>query len=204
MDCFKLHMCQRGLEKHRHRLRFIVQKKFQRAHALNDLYRRRGNKGRVPRARAADPVLTAPEFSRCPAAVPSFGQQDAVHFAEQAQGHGESRLQQMQAVAERGDIIADLLHIIERNSGLLIQFEQQQIREGRLGALDHGREHRFLADIHVQQQGRVGQQGRNAVQASESQQGLVEFVAQGRCPVDRGMRRQWRGHKWFLVSETQA
>ena len=188
-------MGQGRLEQRRSRLGLVVQKQLELAHALRHLFGRRRNEGRITRPGAADPVLAAPEFARSLATAAAFGQQHAVDLPEQPQRQRQPVCQQAQAVVERRDIVADLPYVIQRDARLLIQLEQQQVRKRRLGPLDHGGEHRLLADIHVEEQRGVRQQGRNAVQTSQRQKRLVELAAQLRRPVDGRMRRQRRGHE---------
>ena len=188
-------MGQRRLEQHRGRLRLVMQEELQLAHALQHLFGRRRNEGRVARPGAADPVLAAPELPRGLIAAPALGQQHAVDLPEQPQRQRQPFLQQAQAMVEGRDIVADLPHVIQRHTRFLIQLEQQQVRQRRLGPLDHGGEHRLLADVHVEEQRGVRQQGRDAVQPPERQQRLVELAAQLRRPVDGRTRRQRRGHE---------
>ena len=98
-------------------------------------------------------------------------------------------------MVEGRNIVADLPHVIQWHAGFLIQLEQQQVGKRRLRPLDHGGEHRFLADVHVEEQRGVRQQGRDTVQTPERQQRLVELAAQLRRPVDGWTWRQRRGNE---------
>ena len=92
-------------------------------------------------------------------ATTALGQQDAVDFPEQPRRQGQPGLQQVQAMLERGNIVADFPHVLQRNAGHLIQLEQQQVGERRLRAFDHGGQHGLLADVHVEELRSVRQQG---------------------------------------------
>ena len=81
----ELHMGQRRLEQYRGRLRLVMEEELQLAHALQHLFGRRRNEGRIARTGAADPVLAAPEFPRGLIAATTLGQQHTVDLAEQPQ-----------------------------------------------------------------------------------------------------------------------
>jgi hypothetical protein len=42
-------------------------------------------------------------------------------------------------MVEGGDMVADLPYVIQRHARFLIQLEQQQVRQRRLGPLDQGK-----------------------------------------------------------------
>lgn len=62
---------------------------------------------------------------------------------------------------EGSDRVADLPQVIQRHTGLLFQLEQQQVQQGRLGSLDHGGKHGLLADVQIEEQRGLWQQGRD-------------------------------------------
>ena len=127
MDSLELHVSQCRLEQCRGGVRLVVEEEFQRAHALRHRIGRRRNKGRISRPGAAYPVLAAPKFARCLIVATAFCQQHPMDFPEQSQRQRQPFFQQAQTMVEGSDIVADLLHIIQRHAGLLIQFEQQQV-----------------------------------------------------------------------------
>jgi hypothetical protein len=92
-----------------------------------------------------------------------------MNLAEQPQRQRQPFLQKAQTVVEGRSIVADLPYVIQWHAGCLIQLEQQQVVQRRLSPLDHGGEYRFLADVHVEEQRGVRQQGRNAVKTSKRQ-----------------------------------
>ena len=55
-----------------------------------------------------------------------------------------------------GNVVRNLADIVQWNAGRFLGFEEQQIRQGGLGALDLGGQHRFLADVHVKEDRRGG------------------------------------------------
>jgi hypothetical protein len=80
MNRLELHVDQPGLDKQREARAFVVQKQFERAHAIEDHLGRRRHEGRIPGASAADPILTAPEFTRLFFAAPALRQQYFVNL----------------------------------------------------------------------------------------------------------------------------
>ncbi len=96
-------------------------------------------------------------------------------LAEEPQRQRQPSFQQAQTMIQGSNIVADLPHLIQRDARFLIQLEQQQVGQGGLGPLDHGGEHRFLANVHLKGDRGVRQQGRDAVQSPERQQRLVDL-----------------------------
>ena len=75
----------------------------------------------------------------------------------------------------------------------LVVLKEQEIGEGRLRALDLGREQRLLADIHAEKQGGVGRDGAYAVESAERQHRLTDEPGKP-GQIDRRLRRQWFRH----------
>lgn len=67
-------------------------------------------------------------------------------------------------VIQGRDVVRHLHDVVERNTRQFIELEEQEVRQRRLGAFDLGREDCLLADVRVKEQGRVGQEGRDAVE----------------------------------------
>jgi hypothetical protein len=84
-------------------------------------------------------------------------EQHAVHVAQQTQTQGKAAAQPLDSVGHGRHTSTDFAGIVERHAGLLVDFEQQQIGQRRLGAFDLRREHRLLAHEAVEHQVRVGQ-----------------------------------------------
>ena len=127
MDRLELYMGQGRLEQHRGRFGLVVQKQFELAHTLQHLFGLGWNKGCVARTGTADPVLASPEFTRSLVAAPTLGQQHTVDLSEQPQRQRQPFFKQSQAMVERRNVVADFTNVIQRDTRLLIQFEQQQI-----------------------------------------------------------------------------
>ena len=77
-------------------------------------------------------------------------------------------------MVERGDVVRDLDDVVERDAGRLLDLEEQQVGERGLRALDLRREHGFLADVGVEEERLVGQEGRDAVESAEREDGGLE------------------------------
>ena len=167
-----------------------MEEQLQRVHAGRDMPGRRRHEGGVAGARAADPVLAGAELAGVFAAAAALRQQFGVYLAEQAQGERKALAQALEPVVHGRDVVADFANVVDRYAGLLVEFEKQEVREGGLRAFDHRGEDRLFADIGVEEEGHVRQQGRDAVEAAESQQGVVEPFAQGGRPDDRRRRRE--------------
>ena len=99
---------------------------------------------------------------------------------------GKPLAQAREAVLQRGDVVRDLDDVVERHAGRLVDLEQQQIRERGLRAFDLRREHRFSADVGVEEELGIRQQGRDAVEAAAGEQRALQEglpVARGRSPA---------------------
>ena len=100
-----------------------------------------------------------------------------------------------QAVLQGCHVAGDLDHVVERNAGCFLQLEQQQIGEGRLGALDLGGEHGLAPHVGVEEQLGIGQQGGDTIQAAAGQQRLLVQGLQGSSQHHRRLRGQRRRHE---------
>jgi hypothetical protein len=63
-------------------------------------------------------------------------QEDVVHLADQPEGQGKPAAQALHAMFDGRDIVRDFAHIVDGNLWDLVAFEQQQVRQRRLRALD--------------------------------------------------------------------
>jgi hypothetical protein len=59
-------------------------------------------------------------------------------------------------VVHRGYVIGYFLDVRDRDARHLLAFEQQQIGERRLGALDLRGKHGFLPDVEIDEERRIG------------------------------------------------
>jgi hypothetical protein len=137
---------------------------------------------------AADPVLGAAELARGFVAAPAARQELGVHLAQQPVRERESPTQSLQSVVERGHAVRDLDHVLDRRAGNPLQFEQQEVGEGGLRSFDLGGQDRFLADVGVEEQRRVGQEPRQGVQSPDRHEGPLQRFLEG-SEVERRLRR---------------
>ena len=82
MDTLELYVSECGPDKQWKIPGLCVQEVFELAHTLHDELGRRGNKTRVARACAADPVLAQPKLTGLLVASPPAGKQNFVNFRE--------------------------------------------------------------------------------------------------------------------------
>ena len=75
------------------------------------------------------------------------------------------------AVFEGGYVIGDLHNVVEGYARRLVELEEQQVGQGRLGALDLAGEHRLAPDVGVEEQVGVREQSGDAVQPPAGEQG---------------------------------
>ena len=73
---------------------------------------------------------------------------------------------------ERRYVVRDFLNIGERDARRFVVFKEKQIGQGGLRSLDLGRKHRFLADVGVDEERQVRQDGSQAVEAAKQEIGL--------------------------------
>src|SRR5450759_4560214 len=86
-----------------------------RRHALLDAVRRRRNEARVSRARAPDPVLSAPELAGRPVRAAPLRQENSMDLAEEAVREREPGPEAREAVLEGPDVTGDFGDVAERN-----------------------------------------------------------------------------------------
>lgn len=172
-----------------------MQEPLQLRHAALHPPRRRRHEDGVARPSTADPVLAAPELSWQPIGTPPTGQQHGMDLLQQTGGEGKAGGQPGQAVFQGGHVAGHLHHIIEGNPGSLRQLEQQQIREGGLGALDLAGEQGFAADVGVDEKVGIGEQAGNAIEAPSGQESaIVEGLTQS-AQLERGLGWQRIRHE---------
>ena len=92
-----------------------------------------------------------------------------------------------QAVFQRRHVAGHLHHIIEKNPGSLRQLEEQQIRQGGLGALDLAGEQGFAADVGVEEQVGIGKQACHAIEAPTGQEGAIVQGQPQPAQLERGL-----------------
>jgi hypothetical protein len=78
---------------------------------------------------------------------------------QQAGGQREFLCQPGQTMLQPRHVAGDLDHVVEGNGRGFLQFEEQQIGEGRLGAFDLGGEQGLPPHIGVEEQLGIGQHG---------------------------------------------
>jgi hypothetical protein len=151
--------------------------------------RRRRYEGSVPRARPPDPVLRAAELSGLLVGAAALGKQYTVHLAQESVGDGKAAPDALESMLQRGDITGDLGHVVQRNTWRFLQLVEEQVGQRGLRPFYLGREHRLFANVGVEEQMRVGQQGADTVQPSQREQGAVERLAEVGIPRNRRLGR---------------
>ena len=133
-----------------------VDELLQRPHAVLDLDMRRRHVLRIAGAGAADPVLGAAELAGALLAAAAAVEQHPVHLADQTIADGQALFPlEPEAVLKGGDVV-DHLALVVLLPTLLVELEQQHIRERRLSALDLGRDQCLSPDVEGEEQVRVG------------------------------------------------
>ena len=122
--------------------------------------RRRRPEECVARPGSADPVLAAAEFARqvISTATATAGQLPVEDLAQQAGGEGEALPQPGQIMVPAQPRSCRPSPPRQTGRRGFLQFEQQQIGEGRLGALDLGGEQGLPPPLGVEEHLGVGQQ----------------------------------------------
>ena len=103
--------------------------------------------------------------------------------------------QALKAMLEGGDVVRDLDDIVEGDPGGFVRLEEQEVRQGRLRALDPGREHGLLAHVRVQEERPIRQDGGDPVEPAQREQGRFERRLQGAAQDHGGRRGQRRRHE---------
>ena len=116
-----------------------------------------------------------------------------MHLADEPERERQF-LQPLQPVHHRVDVVRNLTDVVDRLAGLGLGLEPEKVREGRLRALDLGREHRLLAHVHVEEQLLARQKHRDAVKPAEGALGDDQSIDEAE-DVERRLRRQRRWHE---------
>ena len=191
MDGLELDMSEAGPQEQGQPVVVRVQKAFQIEHAIGDRGNRRRDETRHTRSQSADPVLRTAKLPGRLVAATAPAEQYLVNFADEPVAERKILAQPTQPVFQGRHVVRDLHDIVERDAGRLVQFEQQEVGQRGLRALDLRGKDSLLADIGVEEEADVGQQRGKAVQASESEQGSLQTRLQNR-QVQGGRRRQRR------------
>ena len=115
-------------------------------------------------------------------------------FANQADRNREFR-QPVEAAAHSADVVHHFVHVAGPVRREDIRFGRQQVVQRTLRALDLAREHRFLANVHVYEQVRMGKRLNGPVQPSQGKVGLREQSLQRSGERDRRVGRERRRNK---------
>jgi hypothetical protein len=125
---------------------------------------------------SADPVLRPAEFAECSVGATSPAQQDGVNFAYESEREWEAAGDPEKPMLHRGDVVRDLLNIVNPNTGFCVIFKEQQIGKRRLRSLDLGRQERFFPDIEVKEELGVRKQGGQAIESAQRLIGTVKML----------------------------
>ena len=114
-----------------------------------------------------------------------------MHLADQPVRQREPISNASEAVLKGRDVVRDLDHIVDGHTWGVLELEEQEIRERRLGAFDLGRQHGLAAHVGVQEEMGIRQQCRHAVEAPQRYRGLLERELARACQLERRLR--WQG-----------
>jgi hypothetical protein len=105
-------------------------------HAGFDLGVRWRHEDGVARPGPTEPVLRATELAwKLPAAA-SSREQHFVDLPNETVGQRETTSESTEAVLERRNVVRDLGHVIDGDTGRLIELEEEEIQQRRLSPLD--------------------------------------------------------------------
>ena len=126
-----------------------------------------------------------------------------MHLAQQPVGEREALAQPGHAVFEGSHVVGDLHDVVEGHAGRLVELEEQQVGQGRLGTLDLAGEHRLAPDVGVEEQVGVRQEGGDTVQPPEASRARSRSAgarrrarAEGRAAAARARRRARSRPPW--------
>src|SRR5450756_2541650 len=145
MDRLELRVGEPGPDEMRQALAIVVNEMLESGDTLRHLGVRRRHIVRVARPRAADPILRTSELPGILVAPTPALEQLAVHFADEARTDRRAAPQARETVLERRHIPAHLDNVVDRRPRCLLDLEEQEIGERRLGPLDLRRKHGLLA-----------------------------------------------------------
>ena len=113
-------------------------------------------------------------------------EQDGVHLAEQAVGEREAGSEAVEAVVEGGDEVRGFEGVGGVGGGGVACFVEAEVGQCGVDAFDPGGEDRLLADVAVGEEGGVGEEVGDGVEAAEGGGGGFEEVADGLARGDLG------------------
>jgi hypothetical protein len=82
-------------------------------------------------------------------------QELGVNLPQQPGGEGKPLAQARHALLQRGHVVGHLHHIVHRHARCLIEFVEEETRQGRLGPLDLAGEDSLTAHVAVEKQVRI-------------------------------------------------
>ena len=186
MNGLELDVGQAGLDENGKPVVRVVDEPLQVGHALLDVVGWRGNEDRVAGTRATDPVLGSPEFAGHPGGAAFAREQEGVHLAQEAVGEGEAGSEAVDAVIQGGDEVRGLDGVGGVGGGWAPCFVEHEIGQRGLDAFDPGGEDCLFADVAVDGEGGVGEEGGDGVEATEGGGGGFEEAAEGFTRGDLG------------------
>jgi hypothetical protein len=167
-----------------------VQKLLPAAQMIRQVGRRRGYVGGCFRGAtgSANPVLGPAELPGCGVVIAGPGHQLPVQFPHEPERQRQG-FQALEAVLQRGDVVADLAQVFRVAPGAHAGVRREQFAERRLGALDAARIHRFPLHERADQQVWIGQSPSLARQSAHQLIGVGKRPNQPRRPEDFGRQR---------------
>ena len=172
-----------------------AEEEFQITHAPLHGGVRRGYEYRVARPGSTDPVLRPSEMSRVLLAPASPRQQHPVDFPDEPVRQRKTALEPTASVFQRRYVVRGLDDVVEGSPRGFLDFEEEEVGQGRLRTFYPGGEHRLLPDVDIHEVCVVRQQGRHAVQATQTDRGLLQRRTERSIEHERGAGRQRRGHE---------
>ena len=149
----------------------------------------------VARPGPADPVLRPAKMAGVLVASAPSRQEHPMYLPDEPVGQRKSPLEPTASMFHRSHVVRCFDHVVDGSSGGFLEFEQEEVGQGRLRTLDLRGEHRLLSDVHVHEEGSVGQQGRHAVQSAQADRGRLQHRPERTVHHRRGTRRQWQRHE---------
>ena len=200
MDGLELHMRQCDLHQRWQAILF-VQEFFQIAQRARDFVRRRWYKaGGVERAaRRSDPVLALAQFARLQAAAAHALHQLGMDFAHQPHRNGQF-VKAFKSAFHGAHVVDDFFDIVRPVFVVDGGLGGQQVLQRALRAFDLAGQHRFLADIHENEQVRVWQGQHGAVEPAQRTVGLGKEGGELGTENKRRFRRQACGDEGAIAS----
>ena len=125
MNCFELHVSQRGFDQCWIRRMLVMDEPLKIGHAVLESMRRRRDEMGVARPGPTDPILSAAKLARRLFAAAALGKQDGMHFPDKSVRQWKTFAQPIYPVFQRRHISRNLRNVIKRHPRTLVQLEKE-------------------------------------------------------------------------------